>query len=78
MGSSHNVDILPLATAAELVNVSRPHLLKILKEGEISFHMVGPRRRVRIQSASARGGHPELHRSGPGTRPRLLIGRGTW
>jgi len=49
------ISIVPIATemttqaAAELLGCSRPHLVKLLEEGKISFTKVGKHRRIRYE-----------------------------
>ena len=49
------ISIVPIATemttqaAAELMGCSRPHLVKLLEEGQIKFTKVGKHRRVKYQ-----------------------------
>ncbi len=39
--------------AADMVNVSRPHLVKLLEEGEIPFIKVGSHRRIEVKNIVA-------------------------
>ncbi len=49
------VSIVPIATeittqaAAELIGCSRPHLVKLLESGEISYTKIGKHRRIKYQ-----------------------------
>lgn len=52
--SGNGVSVIPLhaelttVQAAELLNVSRPHLIKQIEAGEVPHHMVGTHRRLKL------------------------------
>ncbi len=53
------ISIVPIATemttqaAADLLGCSRPHLVKLLEEGEIEYSKVGKHRRVKFEDVTA-------------------------
>lgn len=55
IGNGNTVAVIPIQAelttqqAADLLNVSRPHLIKLLEQGDIKHHMAGTHRRVRAQ-----------------------------
>lgn len=54
LASGNGISILPVEAmlttqqAADLLNMSRPHLIKMLEAGEVPYRMIGTHRRVKL------------------------------
>ena len=48
--------------AADVLNVSRPHLIKLLEEGKLPYHKVGTHRRVKYRDLDSYGKAFEVRR----------------
>src|SRR5262249_22518995 len=68
MAQGNAVAVIPIHAelttqeAADILNVSRPHLIKLLDEGKLPHHKVGSHRRVRYRDLEAYKAESEAER----------------
>lgn len=68
MAQGKAISIIPSDTevttqqAADMLNVSRPHVVKLIEQGEIPHHKVGTHRRIKLQDLEAYRGKMEKER----------------
>ena len=85
MAAGRGVTIIPenaeLTTvqAVEVLNVSRPFLIKLLEEDRIPYRKVGKHRRIRMEGSFVQGGGPNVRyvvhwRREPANNRRILGG----
>lgn len=70
MAQGKSISLIPLESelttkqAAEILNVSRPHIVKLLEQGKIKYHMVGTHRRIKAKDLKKYKAKMEKERSG--------------
>jgi len=69
MAQGKAITIIPSDTeittqqAADMLNVSRPYVVKLIEQGDISHHMVGTHRRIKLEDLEAYKSKMEKERS---------------